>query len=747
MAKASPKNTNLPNILFPNQTGVIPALTHADGTCTPAMKSNEPVFYYPEGVEPWDPDAEVEDDALDEEIPEPLKLTEGFFIPHGLDNIELDKEFIGSTLDTSLGLNIASIDDIPLSDELFPPILDAAPITLSGLLDNFALYYPERAQLLASLVETNGFTIDWIENPIEEEQRIKAELQALDMELDQQERQQAESYDKERKRELKELRERINYLEAKRIHHSSLQLIDELERTQREYYKKRQELETAFMGDIEQLEQAQRPQRDKLNSRLDNIRHWNITDKTITLSSRINKNIDNLNWFFGIDDPDLVSYSPTNKEGAKWLNAVMGDWMVRNDMQGATSDEEFTDSFSSRIIWGSLNLVFGSIEVVSGICLVPTGSVTYGAGTVAGVALTVAGLDAFTQGIDMLSTPEQSEHTTGWLGDSVKAMATQFGYITEDDHASFDKYWSFAILGLSLGGSGIVAVLPKAAREIAFTTGRSAFHTVLKNQIMVNAKTAITGVKNAKFGKFTVSFATLPSARTIFNITGIGRFVAPVWESVTRLRLRFIADDFIEVRERARKLGRGDAGLVSIRGGIKTQADAQRLVEEAAKRMDVSAKRLSKLVSKIVIRTKPTRDGRPITSSFNPRTKVIAIRKDIGSPLDNNAFFTEYNEFRAITEAMHEVGHALEFERQIKAGKTLEEIVDNMGDVIKYNQEEVLVETAAQNYMRRIAESRIAQERRYGNADKADEFEAMLNQAIKESNEYIAKSTKQLGQK
>jgi hypothetical protein len=605
---------------------------------------------------------------------------EGFFIQHEVGNFKLDKEFVGSQIDTELDLDLANVDTMPLSDELFPPILDAAPITLIGLMDCFARNYPERAQLLATLVEKNGYKIEWLENPSNEE----------------------------------------------------LQLQQQLDTMPRETYEWHGNSGGYTYSPVQQR------QRTRLERTLEQIQHWRITDNKILLMPRINKNIDKFNWF-GIDDDELIYQSPTNTEGADWLNAVMGDWMVRNGILKDGNDEEFTDSHSSRIAWGSLNVVLGAAEVVGGVLLIPTGAASFGVGAVAGAAMTVAGVDAFTQGLDMLWTPEESAHGTGWLGDGVKAMATQFGHTSEDNYASFDKYWGFAMVGLSLGGAGVVAALPKAAQKVALGNAKSVFHTAIESRALTHAKKALAGVKNASFGKFKISFVTLPSARTVFNIKGVGRIVAPSWESLPRLRLRFIVDDIVETQERGRKLGKGEAGLVSLRGGLENQADVKKLVDETAAAMGVSQSRLKRIVSKVEIKEIDPEMLTPARSSFNGH-KVIKIRSDLGTPLNSVG---EYNEFRAVTEVMHEIKHALRYDEHLKLGKKPRDywVISDA----KYWQEEALVEEAAQSYMRKIAEPRVAEMRQHGNIEKANELESRLFEAIQESNEYILEARRKAG--
>jgi hypothetical protein len=306
-------------------------------------------------------------------------------------------------------------------------------------------------------------------------------------------------------------------------------------------------------------------------------------------------------------------------------------------------------------------------------------------------------------------------------------MATKFGHTTADNYASFDKYWSFAMLGLSLGGAGVVAALPKTATKVALGNAQSVFHYAVDARLLTHARKALAGVKNATFGNFKVNFVTLPSARTLFNIEGVGRVVAPSWESLVRLRWRFIVDDGLEAAERSLKLDKGEAGIVSLRGGIKNPADANKLVEEAALAMGVSTKRLRKLIKGVEL-------GETIgsTSAFTPRL-TIRIRENIGTTLKG---FGEYNEFRALTETMHEVRHAMRYHDRLKSGKSHRELFPNK-ETASYWEEEVLVETYAQKYMIKVAEPRVTDIKNHGNNEKAAELESLLRDAIFESNEYI----------
>lgn len=316
---------------------------------------------------------------------------EGVFIPQQVGNTAMDAMFIGSDADTQADLGLANIDSYPLTDEVFPVIYDGALLTLDGLMDCFARKYPERAQLLNALIETQGYRVVFEENPTAAE----AEL-------------------------VRQIGE----------------------------YKKMVRRQVKNEGDSNrELLNSMRDTLAREKATLSAMRHWHIEQGRIYLSTRINRNINVNNYLLG-DDEELIDRLPTNEEGAGWLNAVMGDWMVRSGIPGATSDEEFTDSRNSRIVWGTLNVVFGAAEVVGGVVLAAG---TLGWGTVAGGALTITGFEAITQGIDMWRTPNEASHSAGWLGDGAFAMMNKFGAMDENDQAAFSRYWSFAMLGLSLG--------------------------------------------------------------------------------------------------------------------------------------------------------------------------------------------------------------------------------------------------------------------------------------------------------
>ncbi|WP_155846062.1 hypothetical protein [Celeribacter ethanolicus] len=316
------------------------------------------------------------------------------------------------------------------------------------------------------------------------------------------------------------------------------------------------------------------------------MRHWHIANGTIYLSTRINRNIDVNNFFLG-DDEDHINRMPTNAEGADWLNAVMGDWMARSGIPGASADEEFSDNWSARIAWGGMNIVFGAAEFIGGVALTAG---TLGWGTVAGGALSLAGFEAITQGIDMWHTPNEAAHSTGWLGDATYAMMNTFGVLDQNDQASFNRYWSFAMLGLSLGGAGVLGYAGKAVQ--AGRVGQAArqldFIAEVSKRTLASARTAIVGIKGARFGELILHYASLPSGRIAVNIKGVGRLVVPHWESLPRLRLRMNTAKQSVLTANMRRAHAGYASARRVAGDL----DAEKLLEEAASHLGIADYRL-----------------------------------------------------------------------------------------------------------------------------------------------------------
>ncbi|SPH27551.1 hypothetical protein ASD8599_04017 [Ascidiaceihabitans donghaensis] len=619
---------------------------------------------------------------------------EAAFIPQDIGNFELDALFAGLEVDQSCDLGIATVEDEIRSDELFPPIFAGAPITFDGVIDVFARRYPERAQLLDMLVNGEGYQIEFVDDVSGEETALRAAIS----------------------RDHSELR-RITFLPGGGL----LYWRDEYNAAMARLVANQYRLET--------------------------LKHWRIADRKILITTRINKNIDKFNWALGMDDDDLVFDDVTNDDGADWLHRVMGDWMVRSGIPGAGAHEEFMDSWSSRVIWGTLNVIVGAAEVIGGVMLAAGASWT-GVGLLAGGAMTIAGIEALTQGIDMLRTPVQSSHQTGWLGDAAFAMAERFGVLDQNDQRAFTKYWSFTMLGLSLGGAGVSAFLPaaRATMQGARTAQNLSFLARTSDRVVDAARLTMVGIRNARFGRLTVNFATMPSGRIMMNINGIGRVVAEAWESIPRLRLRLTIARQSRLLERARKLRSGEAGILALRGAVTNTNQARKLVYDVARRMGMSGPELDQLVSSIRL------GGRGQSSAFRITDRSLRIADDIGMPrYIDGVGAGRYNELIAINEVAHEIAHAQRFSRWLKRGGSADEFWTKYGrngpnGGQRYYLEEIRVETEAMKTTRSIVEPRIALARATGNSDEADRLASLLDIARRDSEAYIAANRRRLGQ-
>ncbi|OKH87848.1 hypothetical protein [Thalassospira sp. TSL5-1] len=610
---------------------------------------------------------------------------EGVFVPQQIGNTALDADFVGSDADIQCDLGLANIDRYPLTDELFPLIYDGAPMTLDGVMDCFARKYPERAQLLCALIEKEGYQVEWHEFP-------DREVDAL-------------------RRKLREMRP------------------------------------ADWGANTPMYSARQREERSRLYEKISQLKHWRIENNKIIILSRIDRNIDETTYFG--DDESLLNYFPTSEEGADWLNAVMGDWMVRSGIPGASADEEFKDNWRSRVVWGGLNVVFGAADIVGGVVLVAGSTVgtavtggTSAVGIVAGGTMTLAGFEAITQGIDMWRTPDEVSHGSGWLGDGAFAMMNAFGVLEDDDVAAFNRYWAFTMLGLTLGGAGVIGFAGDAIQ--VGRAGRTAtldFVSEVPYPGLASAKMAIVGVKNARFGQFVAHYASLPSGRIVFNFQGLGHAVAPHWESLTRLRLRLFTSNRSFIQERAAKLGAGEAGLIALRGGVSSLEDAQNLVYQVAAHMGMSRRMTDEIISEITLGSAGQ------LSAFNARLN-LRVSGDIGmARYLRRAAIGDYNEFIAMNEIFHELTHAQRLQKWVQSGRHADDYWKRVKPhSLGYDKEEFIVETTAQKWTRKIVEPRIAQELQYGNMEEAHRLKELLDEALEDSGEYIKHYKRRLGQ-
>ncbi len=616
------------------------------------------------------------------------------FIPQSMGNFALDALFAGLDVDQVCDLGIAGVESEIRSDELFPPIFDGAPITLDGVIDVFARRYPERAQLLDMLVNGEGYEIQFVDDVSGEEAAVRIAIERDRWEL-----------------------QRLTLLPGGGL----LFWRDE------------------YNAAMERLRENQ--------YYIESLKYWRIADRRVLISTRINKNIDKFNWVFGMDDDDLVFEDVSNSDGADWLNRVMGDWMVRSGIPGAYAHEEFTDSWSSRVIWGSLNVIVGAAEIVGGI-VVGVGASWTGLGALAGGAMTIAGIEALTQGIDMLRTPVESAHQTGWLGDAAFAMSESFGIVDADDRQAFNKYWAFTMLGLSLGGAGVSAFLPaaRATMQGARSAQNLSFLARTYDRTVDAARLTMVGIRNARFGRMTVSFATVPSGRILLNVRGVGRVVAEAWESIPRLRLRLTIANPVRLLERARKLRAGEAGLTALQGAVRSTNQARILVYDVARRMGISGPELDRLVSSINL------GARGQSSAFRIGDRGLRIADDIGTPrYITGAGAGQYNELVAINEVAHEIGHAQRFSRWMKRGGSSNEFWAKYGrngpeGGRRYYLEEIRIERAAIETTEAIVRPRISLARASGRTEEAERLARLLDVARRDSDAYIAANRRRLNQ-
>ncbi|MEO0751474.1 MAG: hypothetical protein AAFY25_06690 [Pseudomonadota bacterium] len=619
---------------------------------------------------------------------------EAAFIPQNIGNYDLDALFAGLEVDTTCDLGIATVGEEIRSDELFPLIIPEAPITLEGVMDVFARRHPERAQLLDMLINGEGYEVEFVEYLSEEEAALE---QAIDDDF--------------------WALQRITLLPGGGILYN------------RDEY-----------NEI-------RKRRNDNRYRLANLQNWRIADRKILITTRINKNIDKFNWAFGMDDDDLIFEDISNADGAQWLFRVMGDWMVRSGIPGAGPQEEFMDSWSSRVIWGSLNVIVGAAEVIGGI-VVGVGASWTGVGLLAGGAMTIAGIEALTQGIDMLRTPVQSAHQRGWLGDAAFAMGESFGILDQSDQAAFNKYWAFTMLGLSLGGAGVSAFLPaaKVTMQGTRTTRNLSYLARTYDRTVDAARLTMVGIKNARFGRVTVNFATMPSGRIMMNIKGVGRVVAERWESIPRLRLRLTTGRKQRLLERYRKLHTGKAGLAALRGGISNSNQARVLVYDVARRMGISGPDLDELVSSIKL-------GAPGDSSaFRISNRSLRIADDIGYARYLDGYVsTQFNELIAIKEVAHEIGHAQRFARWLRKGGSADDFWAKYGrngpnQGKRYYVEEISIERGASEVLDEMIEPRITHLNSIGQTEEANRLADLLRISKADSEAYIQIQNRYLGQ-
>lgn len=224
------------------------------------------------------------------------------------------------------------------------------------------------------------------------------------------------------------------------------------------------------------------------------------------------------------------------------------------------------------------------------------------------------------------------------------------------------------------------------------------------------------------------------------NIQGVGRVVAPYWESLTRLRLRMNtarAEDIVTMQERRSVLASYNGDFIQMSGGVKSQADAQQMFDRVFAHSGFRESDKAILVSSV------THGGE--TSSFTLATRVVRLAEDIGRP--RNLGRQGYNEFIAMSETFHEIYHAVRLKRWIGGGiGTLEDyLLKYRQGQIAYYREEVRVELAARHWTENMVKPRIEAELKHGSREKAQKLQEIFDEYIEDSDAYLAYNRRRAG--
>lgn len=474
---------------------------------------------------------------------------EGIVLPFQEGNNKLDELF-----------GFTNVEELPLSDEILPVIFDGALLTEEGVLDCFARHYPKRAALLYQLLADEGSKLG-----------LGYQLTFMD------EQEKSVLINK-----AGNLKEQINTLEPK---HSELgarlrqkqgacrsllrtdpsgfnikQVREDFELVRSEYSQVESNLHelNRNLTDVEKI--------------INNDGKWRIDDDacTVYLYESINCNVERM--FLAEHMPftdDGIKPLPTNKEGADWLYAVMGDWMARNGHEGAEPEEEFFRNWLTRKAAGVALVGLGALEMFGGVSMTIGSS---GLGTVAGVALTTVGFDTLTNGIDMLWTPKRHAGERGWIGDLINDTATHFG--NEEIAQAFNRGWAVTQIAVGLGAPLVIRYAAKKATQVAASARN--LGPIIQGQLD-SARFAIAEIKGFQFGRgLKGDYSALPSGRgAVTSLEGLGRFRIPPMDSDIRvlMRLRKSAKKVIQARF-ARLTRHQGPGIVN------DQASAVKLLEK-----------------------------------------------------------------------------------------------------------------------------------------------------------------------
>ena len=596
---------------------------------------------------------------------------EGVVLPFEEGNTALDEMF-----------GFTDVESLPLSDEVLPVIFDGALLTEDGVLDSFARHHPERAGFLLQLLSDGGklgmgYTLEFVDD-VAQTAPMQQELAAAQSQYNELSAQQAR------------LRGSVR---------SQLMMGGS---------------PSSEMSEGQRLEGELIPLRNRmraLESALGSAGRWRIDDatKTVHIYTTINTNVDRapLAEYVPMGD-DGINPLPTNKDGADWLHAVMGDWMARNGYPGAGSEEEFFRNWLTRNAAGVALVGLGALEMFGGVVATIGSS---GLATVGGVALTVVGFDTLTNGIDMLWTPNRHAGERGWIGDLINDTALHFG--GEETAQKFNRGWAVTQIAAGLGAPVVIRYAAKNATRVK-ASGQN-IRPVARGQLN-EARLGIAEVKGHRFGRgFTADYSPLPSGRgAIMDFPGVGRMRLPALDSEMRVLLRLKRSTKAALQSRFARLTRHQGP-----GIVNDQASAVKLLEKVADHCGVD---LWKYVDEVQY-------GSASTEAFKfPNFSVVGGKRVIRIPSD----ISQTNKYMQLKTAGHELNHARiygKFLQRMGPVRGHEEYWGahrNFGTPL-YAREEVVVESAAQLMIRSVFEGKVtgANLRR-------------LTDALDESADYIA---------
>lgn len=572
---------------------------------------------------------------------------EGIVFPFESGNVTLDELF-----------DFTDVETLPLSDEVLPVIFDGALLTEEGLLDCFARHYPERAAFLLQLLSDEGdlalgYRLEFLDDATE----------AASM-----------------RRALQEAQERYGEVSGRQAQLRG-SIRSQLMGAPRD----------GGMGDRmaegQNLESEAITLRNRIrdmDTTLSGLGRWGIDDnaRVVRIYSTINFNVTRIplaEYVPGAEDG--INPLPTNKDGADWLYAVMGDWMARNGHPGAGTDEEFFRNWLTRNAAGVALVGLGAIEIFGGVT-VAIGS--GGLAAVGGVALTVVGFDTLSMGAKMLWTPNRHASERGWIGDLVHDTAMRFG--SEEIAQKFDRGWAVTQILAGLGAPVVIRYAATRATRVA-ASGQNI--RAIPHGQLDEARLGIAEIKGYRFGRgITGDYSPLPSGRgAVLNISGVGRFRAAPFESDTRLLLRLRRADIARMSKNHRD---AISGAMASQRPVASAADARALVEEAAQH--VGLRNVSRYVDEITV----TNEASSYFTIGPGGQRILALSRNQ---------MNSGGQFEKLVTAAHELNHARAFHiLSTRTGMSHQQFTrahfSHAPDSVPYVREEIIVETRAQAAIR-----------------------------------------------